>query len=316
MRDRRSLRRVVARGPRSFSSRPSKVSSGCRPMEGCPRLSSRSIQRRARSLRARACFRMGTRCCSLSGTRANWDEASIVAHSLTTDERQVLIRGGADAVYASTGHLLYANGNTLYAAPFDPRQLELKGGPVPVVEGISRSDGNGTAQYSVSSTGSIVYIKDLGQETTLAWTDRGGGSPELIGAPRRSYRTPRLSPDGKRLLVLLEGDLWLYDLLRSSWTRLTFTGSIDYPIWTPDGTRVVFSSTEKGSANLYWVPADGSGEAEAMLEPGLERHADSISRDGRWLTFHEHHPTTGTDLWRIRLGGELEAQPYLCNALQ
>ena len=245
------------------------------------------------------------------GNAGNWDEASIVAHSLTTDERQVLIRGGADAVYASTGHLLYANGNTLYAAPFDPRQLELKGGPVPVVEGISRSDGNGTAQYSVSSTGSIVYIKDLGQETTLAWTDRGGGSPELIGAPRRSYRTPRLSPDGKRLLVLLEGDLWLYDLLRSSWTRLTFIGSADYPVWTPDGTRVVFSSTEKGSANLYWVPADGSGEAEAMLEPGLERHADSISRDGRWLTFHEHNPTTGTDLWRIRLGGELEAQPYL-----
>ena len=247
------------------------------------------------------------------GNAGNWDEATIVAHNLTTKASQVLISGGADAFYASTGHLLYANGNTLYAAPFAPEELELKGAPVPVIEGVSRTAGLGTAQYSLSSTGVLVYVANLQlgtKETTLAWTDRAG-AVEAIVAPKRWYRSPRLSPDGKRLVVGFEGDLWVHDLLRSSWTRLTFNGSADRPVWAPKGERIVFSSTHEGRSNLYWILADGSGEAEALLEPGKERHPDSVSRDERWLSFHEHDPATGTDLWWLRLDGELEALPYL-----
>ncbi|TDI44942.1 MAG: serine/threonine-protein kinase [Acidobacteria bacterium] len=244
------------------------------------------------------------------GNAGNWDEANIVAQDLTSGARQVLIRGGADAVYASTGHLLYVNGNTLYAAAFDLRRLEVKGGAVPVIEGVSRTNVFGTAQYSLSSTGVLVYVANLSEETTLAWVDRGG-AVEAIVSPKRGYSFPRLSPDGKRLVVGFEGDLWIHDLLRSSWTRLTFTGTAARPAWIPDGTRIVFSSTQEGSSNLYWVAADGSGEAEAMLEPGIARHSDSISRDGRWASFHEHDPVTGTDLWWLRLDGEAEAQPYL-----
>src|SRR5207249_4414905 len=88
-----------------------------------------------------------------------WDKAQIVAQSLKTGERKTLVEGGSDARYLPTGHLVYALGGVLFAIPFDAARLQVSGGPVPIIEGVRRAGGGtGTAHFSVSPTGSLVYI--------------------------------------------------------------------------------------------------------------------------------------------------------------
>lgn len=238
---------------------------------------------------------------------SNWDRAAIVAQDLSTGVRHVLIEGGTDAIYAASGHLLYANGSTLFAVPFDSDRLEVTGGPVPVVEGIDRNSTRGAARYRLSDNGVLVHVSGVGNETTLSWADRAG-SLEPIVAPGRSYRVPRLSPAGGQLAVLFDGDLWVHDLLRSTWTRLTFTADNDRLLWASDGTRLFFSSTRDGLGNLYQVPADGSGPAAALLEAGKERHPDAIA--GERLVFHVHSAENDTDLWWLSLEEDREPQPF------
>ena len=100
-----------------------------------------------------------------------WDKAQIIVQSLASGERHIVVRGGSAARYLPTspdsparggGHLVYAVGNSLVAAPFDATRLELRGAPVPIVEPVNRSANtalqSGVAQYAVSATGMLAYL--------------------------------------------------------------------------------------------------------------------------------------------------------------
>jgi predicted Ser/Thr protein kinase len=133
-----------------------------------------------------------------------WDKAKIVAHSLRSGERRVLVDGGSDARYLPTGHLAYAVGGTVFAVPFDARRIEATGGPVPVIEGVRRTSGaaSGAANFSVSTTGTLVYLPgpvgvSAGQ-LDVALSDRRGGQTPLKLQPG-PYEYPRVSPDGTRI---------------------------------------------------------------------------------------------------------------------
>ena len=115
------------------------------------------------------------------------------------------------------------------AVPFDPQRLEVTGSAVPVVEGVLQSPINGAAQYSLSATGSLVYVPGGIQsaQSRLVWVSRNGAEQPLA-APAHAYLDPRLSPDGRRVAVGItesESQIWLYDLSRETLTRLTFEGS-------------------------------------------------------------------------------------------
>lgn len=245
-------------------------------------------------------------------TTASWDEAQIVVESLETGERKLLIAGGTDARYVSTGHIVYALGNTLLAVPFDLRRLEVLGGPVPVIESVRRTLGSptGAVQAAFSDSGSLAYVSGGDPELGLVWVDRQGAETPLSGPPL-SYRFPRLSPDGTRLAVIGNGDVWIHDIVRGTWTRLTFTENNDNLVWTADGERVVFSSSRAGAQNLFWKSVDGSDEATQLTEGESAKHPDSLSPDGRHLAFHEHSSANGTDLWILSLEGDFEARPFL-----
>jgi len=95
-----------------------------------------------------------------AATADGWNKAQIVVQSLKSSERKTLVSGGSDGRYLPTGHLVYALGGVLLAVPFDLPRLAVTGGPVPIVEGVRRSSGStGTAHFSVSSTGSLVFIQ-------------------------------------------------------------------------------------------------------------------------------------------------------------
>jgi Tol biopolymer transport system component len=245
----------------------------------------------------------------------SWTNAQVAVLSLGAGERRDLTSGGTHPRYASSGHLVYAQGGNLMAVPFDPQRLTTTGTAIPVVEGVLQSAFNGGAQYSISATGSLVYVPGGIQAAQLkmVWVNRNGAE-QPVAAPARAYLNPRISPDGRRVAVTIteqEAQTWLYDLSREALTRLTFEGNANtYPIWTPDGKRIAFTSNKEGPLNIYWQLADGSGGLERLTTGQYPVTASSWSTDGQFLAYIETNPTTGWDIWVLRMG-DRKPQPFL-----
>jgi serine/threonine-protein kinase len=228
-----------------------------------------------------------------------WDKAQIVAQSLRTGERTIVLTGGADARYVPTGHLVYALGGVLFTVPFDATRRTVTGGPVPVVEGVRRAGravSTGAAQFSVSNTGSLVYIPGPKGSVTgsdLAFFDRKGGQ-EPLKLPPGPYEHPRVSPDGTRVVFGTddgeEANVWIYELSgASAMRRLTFGGRNKYPIWSGDGTRVAFLSDREGDQGIFSQAADGTGTPQRLTKPqqGASDLPESWSPNNEWLLFSE-----------------------------
>ena len=220
---------------------------------------------------------------------SGWDAAQIVVEQLATGDRTVLIDGGRDGRYLATGHLVYVLNGVLFAVPFDPASRAVTGGPVSLVEGIRDGQENsGAAHFSVADTGALVYIpgEGSGEQFELVWVDRTG-QIEPVGAESRDYGWARVSPDGTRLAVDIVSpdgnfDIWVSDLARGTLTRLTFDEARDAsPLWSPDGSRVVFLSTREGEGGLFWKAADGTGEVERLLESTIFVYPYGWTADGR-----------------------------------
>jgi eukaryotic-like serine/threonine-protein kinase len=247
-----------------------------------------------------------------TGSRA---VSQVVVQAIGTGERRNLIPGGTHPRYAPSGHLVYVQGGTLMAVPFDTQRLAATGTAVPVVEGVMEILSSGAAQYSISATGSLVYVSGSIQsdQSRLVWVSRTGAEQPLAAAARR-YLFPRLSLDGRRVAVTIaeqETQVWLYNFSRDTWTRLTFEGSSNsYPSWTPDGKRIAFTSIKEGPVNLFWQLADGSGGLERLNTSEHSQAPLSWSPDGQLLAFVEINPITGYDIWVLRMG-DRKAQPFL-----
>ena len=173
-----------------------------------------------------------------SGQRGvdRWDQGQIVIQPVGSTERTVVLRGGSQGRYVSTGHLLYMTGGTLMAVPFD-RARHVQGGPVPIIDAVRRfrvAIGSPAASFAVSANGSLVYIAAAADDTyrprLLALATRDG-KLQRLPLPPQPYLHPRVSPDGSRLAVETEDAneaiIWIYDLKRGGSTqRLTFGGGI------------------------------------------------------------------------------------------
>ena len=245
---------------------------------------------------------------------ATYADVTIIGQWLETGEQRVLVEGGSQSYYSPTGHLIYVQpemAGTVMAVPFDPERLELTGSPAPVVEGVASVRGD-TAVWSVSRQGMLIYVPSGAEraEDRLVWVDREGEAEPLPLEPG-PYRFPQLSPDGRQVVVGLEGPqstLWIYDLVEDTFNRLTFEGNNSWPLWTPDGRRVAFASLRAGGWSLFWKAADGTGEEELLLAEARPR---SFSPDGKALLFAHNDPTTAQDVWVLTLDDERRAEPLL-----
>ena len=202
------------------------------------------------------------------------------------------------------------------AAPFDTQRLTVEGSAVPVVGNILQSI-TGGAQYSLSSTGSLVYVSGglQSEQNRLVWVNRNGAGQPLP-APANAYGFPRLSPDGRRLAVGIteqQSQIWLYDLSRDTLTRLTFGGNANYPSWAPDGKRIAFRSDKDGPGSLFWQLSDGSGGLERLTTSEYLQSPYSWTPDGQLLAFMEINPATGYDIWVLRMR-DRKAEPFLRTA--
>lgn len=242
-----------------------------------------------------------------------------------TGAQTVLVRGGSHARYAGSGHLVYGAAGTLRAVTFDLDRLEVVGTPTPVVPQFVTT-GIGAADFDVAEDGTLVYIpgdpstlQTLGPQVqrTLTWVDRAGRE-EPPNAPMRAYAYPRLSPDGTRVALDIRdrtNDIWLWDLRRATLTRLTFDpGQDTYPVWAPDGRRLIFSSPIGSQRNVVWQAADGTGAAELLNKSPNVQFPYAISPDGRWIAYESDEsgrrevyvrpfPDVSGGRWQVWTGG-------------
>ena len=243
----------------------------------------------------------------VGATVESWDSAKVVVVALDTGKRTVVRDGANGARYLPTGHLLYAVGGTLFAAPFDLAGLRESGPSLPVVEGVRRGI-TGVVHYDVSPSGVLVYAPGprgttLGP-TGLAIADRAG-TVEQLKVPAGSYGFPRASKDGKSIAFELtqSGDtsIWVYPLSgTSSMRRLTLTGRNRHPVWSPDSQRIAFQSNREGDLGIFHQRADGTGAVTRLTkaEKDVAHVPESWSPDGRHLLYSSTKGSE-TTLWVV-----------------
>jgi serine/threonine-protein kinase len=239
--------------------------------------------------------------------RPSGDEIQVM--SLEDRRTKVLHKGGMYGRYLSrgdgVGYLLFLDGGTLFATPLDLDDLEVRGTPAPVLEGIAfnNSLSSGAAQFDVSANGTLVY-RSSGAEgglVTLQWVD-ASQKPEPLSAKPDSYLHPRVSPDGKRIALTVASptgqDIWVYDSSRDAMLRLTFGGSAyQFPVWTPDGRYIVFTDGI-GGTGMYWTRSDGASRPQPLTQNKNGQFPWSFSPDGKRLGFAEFPRGVG-DIWTV-----------------
>jgi Tol biopolymer transport system component len=228
-----------------------------------------------------------------------------------------LIPSQFSAAYAASstpgaGHLLFLRDGTLMAQAFDEEKLELTGEPVPVAEQVGSSNQYGN--FSASANDVLAYRTGAAGTLQLTWFDRNGKSLGTVGEPSLFARLA-LSPDSTRAAVrrsTASGDLWLMDFMRGVSTRFTFDPSQnDFPVWSPDGSRIVFHSNRGSRFDLYQKASNGAGTEELLLKSDQDKTPTAFSRDGRFLLFSSQDPKNGTDLWVLPMEGDRKPVPVL-----
>jgi dipeptidyl aminopeptidase/acylaminoacyl peptidase len=203
----------------------------------------------------------------------------------------------------------------LWALPFSLSSLKATGEAFPVTE---------NARWpSVAGDGTLVYREEGGpQQRQLVWRSRGGERLEEISRRWEMVTHPSLHPDGRRLAVEAtekgNRDIWVYDLVRSIWTRVTQEAGVDFrPTWSPSGDHIAFSSTgdiRGAPLAIFLKPADGSGKAEPFVPHVMQEIASDWSQDGKHFLFYRVDPRNQRDIWRLEIntdGSAGEAVPLL-----
>ena len=234
---------------------------------------------------------------------------------LASGATKVLLRGGSNAQYLATGHLLYASAGALRAVPFDPVRLELRGEPVALPLPVMIT-GSGVVNAAAAPNGTLVYAGGdpiTASERRLAWVDRQGRE-EMVESPPQPFAVPRSAPDGLRVVAHLERDIpdiVVLDIRRKSVRPLTLAKVPSIrPAWSVDGRWIFFRSETEGQG-IYRKAADGSGATSKITPVIGDASVHSLSPDGKWLIYAQISPSTLRDLWMIDPEGAGKPQPLV-----
>ncbi|HKH70975.1 MAG TPA: protein kinase [Vicinamibacterales bacterium] len=258
------------------------------------------------------------------GSPDNYDRATIEAMDLASGKRQVVLEGASSARYASSGHLLFVRESILYAVPFDVDTLTTRGTPVQVLRGVNGDTTTGASHIAIAENGTIAYASGtaLAAANRLVWVDRQGKA-QPIGLPQGLYFDPRISPDGTRVAVTWQtltagnGDIWVSDLTRNTFTRLSFSEGALSPVWSADGRTIYYSSIDPSGrkTTIMRRPADGSRDAERVAVVDSRAYLQAVTPDEKTVLLDYQSvggPTSGKgELVTLSLAADAKPQPLV-----
>jgi hypothetical protein len=231
--------------------------------------------------------------------------AMIAVQSTRGGQRRVVVQSGANGKYVD-GHIVYTVNNGLFAVPFDTRAAQAAGAAISLTErlrlGIVSAEVV-TASFDVASNGTLFYLAgpDGGQTNQLVWVLRDGAVEPITTIQKGAfgtYNSPQLSRDGRRVLVVAESDLRIYELATGRETPLTSDRSVGaFAAWLGGEHEVAYSSSRPGTTgvmNIWRQPLDRTADAEQVTAIEGLAHLDAISPDSRTLLFHHHVPKTNS----------------------
>ena len=244
-------------------------------------------------------------------------------------QRRRLRDGGAGGRALGSGHLAFLDSfySRLVAVAIDLGSLETTATATPLIEGVSTAP---SQSYAISRDGTLAYVAagPGNRENRVVRVGLDGSVATLVERGGSWYQ-PRVSPDGRRLVVREIGDecrLWLFDLARQTLTPLTSSGDNHQPIWSRSGREVVFGREDsaKGIRGISRQVADGSLPPEELVSGGAGGQAggagvtsvpypNSFSPGDRELLYEQSTLATGSDLWVAPMGGGAPA-PFLDSA--
>jgi serine/threonine protein kinase len=232
----------------------------------------------------------------------------IEALLLGTGQRRVIVESGTFPLYVPSGHLVFFREGALLGVPFDVDRLEFTGPVVRVLENLAVGTTMDAPLAALSNAGSLTYAPSDAGTTRLVWVSRQGVEQPITETPRR-YQYPRLAPDGRRTAVATAGDLWIQDIARATFTRLTSEQTVGnaFPVWTPDGTRVLFRT----STGMYSITGDGSGHLQAIDGAVSGDMPCAVAPDGDTLAFMRQNAQTSRDIYVLSLAGRFRPRPVV-----
>ncbi len=245
--------------------------------------------------------------------RAPSDTGEIYLGDLNKGAPTRLTNTESPAGYLPTGWMLWIRDGVLVAQRLNVGKAALTGAPVTLATDLPAGEGVNSA--SVSATGLVAYRAGAVDQTQLTWFDRSGAARGSVDQPDGSLSVPRVAPDGRRVVVTritAQGEnLWVLDGARMS--RLTFGAHRDFsPLWSPDGTRIVFSSERSGGFGLYQKLVNGAvGDEQLLVTSGQQMFPQSWSLDGRFLLYMSFDPQTDEDLWVLPMRGDHTPSVFL-----
>jgi eukaryotic-like serine/threonine-protein kinase len=257
---------------------------------------------------------------SALATTGGLEAASIAALDLRSGRSTILLGGGSHAQYMASGHLVFGMAGALRAVAFDATHVTVVGQSIPVVPQVLTTS-FGAVDAVVARDGTLAYVTggvSSNADRVLVWVDRQGKETALESPPR-AYYFPRISLDGRHVAMAVvvdqNSDVWTWDVTRATLARVTSDPSVDgFPMWTPDGRRVVFSSNRAGAFNLFSQGFDGTGAVDRLTESSNAQYPSSVVPDGMRVVFSETSRTTGDDVMMLPLEGTRRAVPLVQTA--
>ena len=224
------------------------------------------------------------------------ENAGVFVASLDSSTARRLVTARSRAVHAP-GYLLFWREGALLAQAFDETTLEVRGNPVSVANAVGLNPLTNQGLFSVSDSGTLVFFAGAVGESELVWVDRAGrriGNP----GPKGVFNSLSLSPDATSVVYDQAEprnrtfDLWRLDFARGIPSRLTFHPSHDiFPLWSPDGTRIAFSSIREPPPQLYELNANSAGTEKLLLKTNLPKTRFGVVQRREVTLLRQHRST-------------------------
>jgi eukaryotic-like serine/threonine-protein kinase len=227
-----------------------------------------------------------------------------------------VMSAAANVAFVPPGWLVFRSGGRLLAQAIDWRQSRLDGQAVQVSDSVGGRGipGSESDAFFCTRQDTLAFMPGAARPSALAWLDRKGNRLSEVGEPS-DYYSPAISPDGKTVAVGLRDpatqmrDIWLIDLERGTQSRFTSDPADDInPTFSPDASRIAFSSARKGRRDIYVKAANGIGEEQLVFSSAADKNVECWSPDGRLLLFNTTAAQGQQQIWALPLEGDRE--PY------